>query len=228
MVQPGGGALRRAAIVDASSARRGRARELLTRRLGMSVVDESASLHDLAMRLRGTDRAGRPQMILLVSASLADGPELEALAACRAAGLRVVALVPGAGDRTMCVLRDAGVDGIVSSLESERVVLAVIDAVRRRARAWSPRARAVLAALPVRPALSPQEERLVVLYGAGHTIGEVAERIGVREDTARKYLNRVKAKYAAVGRPVHTKVEIARVARADGLLTGTDGDRGVS
>ena len=132
--------------------------------------------------------------------------------------MRVVALTADAPDHVVRTLMDAGVEGIVSSRESEGVVLAVVDAVRRGARAWSPRTRATLDALAVRPALSVQESRLMVLYASGLTIGEVADRLGVRGDTARKYLNRVKAKYAAVGRPVRTKTELSHAARDDGLL----------
>ncbi|KIC57943.1 response regulator transcription factor [Microbacterium hominis] len=59
-------------------------------------------------------------------------------------GMRVVALSADAPDHVVRTLMDAGVEGIVSSRESEGVVLAVVDAVRRGARAWSPRTRAKL------------------------------------------------------------------------------------
>lgn len=211
-----GTSLRRAVIVDPSTARRAHTRELLARRLGMRVVGEASALSDLSARLPEVARAGSAPLLIMV-ASNGDAPP-HALAACRAAGLRVVALVADSRDATARTLMDAGVEGIVSVRESEGVVLSVIEAVRRGGRAWSPRARAVLDALPPRPALSAQESRVVALYAAGHTIGEVAIRLGVREDTARKYLNRVKAKYAAVGRPARTKTALAREAHIDGWL----------
>ncbi|RKS90258.1 DNA-binding NarL/FixJ family response regulator [Microbacterium sp. AG790] len=215
MTASGGAALRRLTIVDPSRARRAHARELLAGRLGMRVVAEAATLGEIVVRPAAGVSAS--QLLFLV---VTDGvePELSALAAYRCVGMRVVALTAGASDHVVRALMDAGVEGIVSSRESEGVVLAVVDAVRRGARAWSPHTRAKLDALAVRPALSAQETRLVALYAAGYTISEVADRLGVRGDTARKYLNRVKAKYAAVGRPVHTKAELAQAAREDGLL----------
>lgn len=224
MTASGGAALRRAAIVDASHARRASARELLTRRLGMRVVSEADTLHALTPdALAGADAA---QMLLLVVADC-DPTDLPVFAACRRAGLRIVALIAGAPDHVVRTLMDAEIEGIVSSRESGGVVLTVIDAVRRGGRAWSPHARAILDARPPRPTLSPQQSRLVALYAAGHSISEVAARLDVREDTARKYLNRVKAKYAALGRSVRTKAELARAAREDGLLPPRPAQRGI-
>jgi len=214
--------LRRVVIVDPSTARRAHTRELLARRLGMRVVHEASVLGDLSAHLPEVGRAGSAQLLLVIASTGDTAPRV--LAACRAAGLRVVALVADAREATARTLMDAGVEGIVSVRESEGVVLSVIEAVRRGGRAWSPRVRAVLDALPPRPALSAQESRVVALYAAGHTIGEVAIRLGVREDTARKYLNRVKAKYAALGRPVRTKTALAREARVDGWLDAPDGN----
>ena len=85
-------------------------------------------------------------------------------------GMRVVALTADAPDHVVRTLMDAGVEGIVSSRESEGIVRAVVDAVRRGARARSPHARAKLDALAVRPALSAQEARLVI-----HTNSELAQ-----------------------------------------------------
>ena len=52
----------------------------------------------------------------------------------------------------------------------------------------------------------------MVLYGSGATVNAVAAALGVRPGTAKKYLERVKVKYAAVGRPVRTKLQMSREA----------------
>ena len=70
---------------------------------------------------------------------------------------------------------------------------------------------------------------MLALYASGFTIVEVADRIGVRHDTARKYLNRVRAKFTAAGWPARSKLQLARIAwaegyadpEADGILTDT-------
>lgn len=68
------------------------------------------------------------------------------------------------------------------------------------------------------PQLSLQEAKVFELYVAGKPIGAVAESIGVKEDTARKYLTRVKKKYIALGRQANSKLDLARLAWEDGLL----------
>lgn len=85
----------------------------------------------------------------------------------------------------------------------------------------TPELATVIAGDPDRPKLSIQEERALVLYASGLTLDAVAESIGVKPDTAKQYLERVKKKYAAVGRPARTKVDLSRVALADGYLDPT-------
>ena len=46
----------------------------------------------------------------------------------------------------------------------------------------------------------------------------VARELGVKPMTAKKYLDRVRAKYVALGRDVHTKTELYKAAVADGRV----------
>ena len=70
---------------------------------------------------------------------------------------------------------------------------------------------------PERPRLSPQEHAVLVAYASGMTLQAAARRAGVRRDTAKGYLDRVKAKYQKLGRPAFTKLELAERVREDGL-----------
>jgi DNA-binding NarL/FixJ family response regulator len=63
---------------------------------------------------------------------------------------------------------------------------------------------------PQRPLLSDRERAVLVAYVSGMTLETAARHVGVRPDTAKTYLRRVKAKYQAAGRPAYTKVELAR------------------
>jgi len=56
------------------------------------------------------------------------------------------------------------------------------------------------------------------LYASGLTLEAVASAIGVQPGTAKKYLERVKDKYAEAGRPVRTKIDLNRAAVRDGYL----------
>lgn len=60
------------------------------------------------------------------------------------------------------------------------------------------------------PALSGRERAVLLAYVSGMTLESAARHVGVRPDTARTYLRRVKAKYAAAGRPAYTKIDLAR------------------
>ena len=46
----------------------------------------------------------------------------------------------------------------------------------------------------------------------------VARRLEISPHTAKEYLDRVRAKYAAVGREARTRTELYAAAQSDGLL----------
>ncbi|HET9137793.1 response regulator transcription factor [Actinophytocola sp.] len=70
---------------------------------------------------------------------------------------------------------------------------------------------------PNRPVLSPRERAVLVGYASGLTLGATARRLGIRPETAKTYLDRVKAKYREAGRPTYTKLDLANRVREDGL-----------
>ncbi|HRY10369.1 MAG TPA: response regulator transcription factor [Candidatus Nanopelagicales bacterium] len=71
---------------------------------------------------------------------------------------------------------------------------------------------------PSLPDLSGQELRALQLYAQGLTLKAVARRMSVSQNTAKEYLDRVRAKYLATGRAARTKAELQAAAREDGLL----------
>lgn len=70
---------------------------------------------------------------------------------------------------------------------------------------------------PRRPALSPQELAVLSTYATGSTLATAARRAGIAYGTAREYLERVKRKYAELGRPARTKVDLVTRLREDRL-----------
>jgi DNA-binding NarL/FixJ family response regulator len=70
---------------------------------------------------------------------------------------------------------------------------------------------------PERPQLSGQERAVLLAYASGMTLKAAARHIGVRPETAKSYLDRVKAKYQQAGRPAYTKIDLAKRVREDGL-----------
>jgi DNA-binding NarL/FixJ family response regulator len=70
---------------------------------------------------------------------------------------------------------------------------------------------------PNHPQLSPQERAVLLAYASGMTLTAAARSAGIRPETARCYLERVKAKYRAAGRPTYTKLDLANRVREDDL-----------
>lgn len=70
---------------------------------------------------------------------------------------------------------------------------------------------------PDRPRLSEQERAVLLAYASGMTLKAAARAAGVRSETAKSYLDRVKAKYEQSGRPTSTKLDLANRVREDGL-----------
>ncbi len=114
----------------------------------------------------------------------------------------------------------AGANGVIGKRDSEAQILAAVRAMLRGEEWTTPELAAVIAQDSNRPQLSDQEERLLALYASGLALDAAAARIGVQSGTAKKYLQRIKEKYRAMGRPVDTKIELRRAALADGLLSG--------
>ncbi|MFF2079221.1 AAA family ATPase [Kitasatospora sp. NPDC058162] len=70
---------------------------------------------------------------------------------------------------------------------------------------------------PNRPRLSPKELQVLLDYASGLTLKSAARRAGITPNTAKDYLDRVKAKYRRAGRPAYTKIDLATRVREDGF-----------
>lgn len=212
---------RRAAVVEPHVMQRMRTAEVLRENGGLDVVHASESVGSLLVWMRGQERSNWPHILLIEMLPLQEGGrDLAAVTTLREAGVRVVlvsALMPRGAARRII---EAGIDGVVSKRDSEETFLgSVADVLTGAPLAVTALAQAAIAADPRAPQLSLQEAKVMGLYVTGRQIAEVAEEIGVREDTARKYLARAKRKYAALGRPASSKLDLARLAWEDGLAS---------
>lgn len=87
--------------------------------------------------------------------------------------------------------------------------------VDRAARRRRPRA---IDAADRRPRLSHSERRALAHYVQGHSTVQVAAEMGVGYETAKTFLRRVRAKYAALDRPAGKRAELISRAEEDGIL----------
>lgn len=112
-----------------------------------------------------------------------------------------------------------GVAGVMGKRDSPATIIKALRAVAKGESWMTPEAANVIAGDMDIPNLSAQERRALILYASGLTMDEVAKAIGVQPNTAKKYLDRVKTKYSAVGRTVRTKVDMLQAVQHDGFDT---------
>lgn len=112
----------------------------------------------------------------------------------------------------------AGVLGFIPKRVSIEVLQEAIATVARGELYLSPDLASILAGGNDAPELSPRELDALRLYAAGLKLAAVAHRMGISPHTVKEYLDRVRAKYAGVGRQARTRTELYVEAQRDGLL----------
>jgi len=207
------------AIAEPHVLQRNRAAQLLRKGAGLEVVFSGDSVQTLMTWMRGQDDSRWPHLLVAeLLGTQAGERERAAVVALREAGVRVLLMSTLHPRRAAQRLLDAGLDGMVSKSDEEPEFLSAVAQALIGGAAVTNRAFAALRAAPAAPRLSEQEMRVLEFYAIGRPIDEIATEIGVRPDTARKYLSRVKQKYGASGRPAKTRLDLARLASEDGLI----------
>lgn len=114
----------------------------------------------------------------------------------------------------------AGVSGFVPKRDTADSLLEAIAAVLNGEHWTPPDLAAILANdhAATRPKLSARERRVLVLYASGLKMAAVARQLDISVHSAKTYLDRVRAKYAASGLSAGTKTELYKAAVRDGLI----------
>lgn len=114
----------------------------------------------------------------------------------------------------------AGAVTIIDKHEPVARLTETIEQVLREGVDLSPLVAATLAATfrPTAIELSPQEARVLALYGSGMPIRTVAETLHLSTHTVKEYLRRVRRKLAELNQPASTQVDLYRAARHLGVL----------
>lgn len=207
------------AVVEDHLLQRKRTEELVAAQPGLRAVWSGETLPEFLAWVDGAPPEDRPHLLLL-DLMVERGPSAtpEQIETVIAAGIRVLVISALASPTLIRRVIRAGVVGVVGKRDSEADIVAAVWTALGQGSWMTPELASVIVGDEHRPALSEQEERVLVLYASGLTLEGVAEALGIKADTAKKYLNRVKVKYAAAGRPASTKLELNEVARQDGLL----------
>lgn len=215
--------MHRVAIVEDHLLQRRYATALVNAQPDMTVVYDGEDLPSFMTWLQTCDRLARPGLVLL-DLMVERGPNArpETVKRLVASGVRVVLFSALASPPLARQMVHFGVSGVIGKRDNETSIVAALRAVLAGQSWVSPELAGLIAHDPDQPRLSDQEERALVLYAAGLSIESVAASIGVKPGTAKKYLQRVREKYAAVDRPVASRHELSRAAARDGYLVGQD------
>lgn len=170
-----------------------------------------------------------PQLdLVLLDLRLADGSSPTAnIDALHAAGHAVLVYTGAENPYLVRLAAKVGVLGIVrKSAPVDRVVQAIAAAADGNPVITTEWAAAIdgdpdLDAVD----LSPRQQEVLSLYASGESADRVARLTGLSTETVNDYVGRIRAKYAAAGRPAGTKVDLYRRALEDGLLPIPERDR---
>ncbi len=190
-------------------------RALLASAPGLTVVATARTVGEL---IAGP---GRTAEVVLLDLSLEDGSNApDNIRDLLIAGPKVVVLSAVATPEAVRAAVRAGASGYVPKGENVDDLMRAIEDAAAGGSWVSPQlAFALLTdAAEDRPRLSGQETEALKLYAAGLPLKSVARQMGVSQDTAKQYLDRVRAKYRRAGREAGTKVDLYRRAVEDGHL----------
>lgn len=209
----------RIAIVEDHLLQRTYARALLNAQSDMSVVFDGEELPELVRWLEQAHQRVRPDVILLdLMVDRRPPVKPETVRELVRAKHRVLLFSALMSPPLARQLIRSGAHGVISKRDDEASILRAIRSVGRGERWVSPELAELIAHDPKRPKLSDQEERVVVLYASGLPVEAVAASIGVKPNTVKKYLQRVRDKYAAAGRPLSSRLTWSKVAAEDGYV----------
>jgi two-component system uhpT operon response regulator UhpA len=68
--------------------------------------------------------------------------------------------------------------------------------------------------------LSEREREVLSLYASGMSLKQVAFQLGIKQSSAKEHIDRVRIKYAKLGREAATKVDLFKRAVEDGIISG--------
>lgn len=189
---------------------------------GIAALLETAQLASVAATTVADILAVSPPVdLVILDLRLADGSRVaDNVAQIRAAGINVLVLTAG---ESVDLVRDAArtdVLGIVRKSEPEPVVLDAVRMALRGERFVSLEWAAAVEADPLLAdaGLTPREREILSLYASGETAHTVADLTGLTPGVVANYVHRIRAKYAAAGRPAPSRVELYHRAVEDHIV----------
>lgn len=195
---------------------RGLAAALTPVETGIEVVAVASTVPELLDQL-----AEHPVDVVLLDLQLDDDSRpADNVGGLADAGARVVLFSAYEEAQLVMEAVQAGAAGYVNKHRDTTDVAQAVREVAAGGEAISPEMlRALSAALRERPQLSVQQETVLIRYTSSDAkLPTVARHLGMQPETLKTHLRRIKHKYAELGRPAHTRLELYRRAVEDGFV----------
>jgi DNA-binding NarL/FixJ family response regulator len=135
-------------------------------------------------------------------------------------GYRVIVYTHTESDDVVMASVERGAATCVVKSESKEHLIEAIRAAHTGTPYIGPRLqRAMRDDGPIRrPRLAPREREVLIAWCRTVTKDEAAQQLSIAPTTVRTILQRIRAKYAAIGRPANTKSALVARAIQDGLI----------
>ncbi|PBJ00207.1 DNA-binding response regulator [Rhodococcus sp. KBW08] len=159
--------------------------------------------------------------LAILDLRLADGSSPKSnVEQLRTAGLETLIFT---GAENPFLVRSAARAGVLGVVRKSEPTAVVVDAIRAAASGGQVVTTEWAAAIDGDPGLdevglSPRQLEVLELYASGEKADRVARLTGLAPQTVNDYLQRIRQKYAAAGRPAPTKTELYKRAVEDGVL----------
>lgn len=214
MRPPGTRPVRIAVVDDHAVVARGLAADLTPEHAGVEVVAVARTVPDLLA-------AGAAADVVVLDLQLHDGSRPAAnVGAVLATGARVLLFSAYEDAPLVMEAVQAGAHGYLNKSRDVDDVAAAVHEIADGGEAVSAEMLIALsAAAEGRPDLARRQEEVLVRYTSSDAkLPTVARQLGMKPETLKTHLRRIKEKYAAVGRPASTRLELYRRAVEDGYL----------
>lgn len=185
---------------------------------GNELVGSAATVGELLDQIQGQDCS-----VVVADLSLADGSQVsENVARLVAAGSAV--LIFSIADKPSLIRAAvrAGATAIVAKSKPMEFLFKAIELASQGAIINNAETSATIDAdLTFKEAsLSAREREVLSLYASGMSLKQVAFQLQIKQSSAKEHIDRVRVKYAKLGRDAATKVDLFRRAVEDGIISG--------
>ena len=184
----------------------------------LELVGEAATVRDLISKINGLQC-----QVVVMDLSLADGSLVaENVSQLVSSGSAVLVYSIADKANLMRVALRAGAVAIVPKSRPMAYLAEIIKLAADGAIINNPETSAMIDAdANFKDAnLSAREREVLSFYSSGMSLKQVASQLDIKQSSAKEHIDRVRVKYARLGREAGTKVDLYRLAIEDGLISG--------